>query len=87
LNKTFVVKAEAPQITQKKGLSAVFCFYKRKLNRDEEHVDLLVLLTTLSNAVFPHDQRHWLALYGMLLEISWLLRILQYKFFACGVKA
>ncbi|AGE20783.1 hypothetical protein GHH_c02000 [Geobacillus sp. GHH01] len=36
-----------------------------------------------------HQERyeHFLKpLYGMLLEISWLLRLLQYQFFACGVK-
>lgn len=48
---------------------------------------MLVLPTTISNVVFPHDQRYRLTLYGVLFEVSWLLRLLQNKFFACGVKA
>ncbi|WP_236406154.1 hypothetical protein [Microaerobacter geothermalis] len=78
------MKAEAPQITHRVRLR--FFAFKKTMNGDEEYDDLLVLFTTLANAVFAHDSRHRSALYGMLLEISWLLRLLQYQFFACGVK-
>ena len=48
------MKAEAPQITHK-GFVCGFLLLQKKRNGDEEHDDLLVLLTTLANAVFTHD--------------------------------